>query len=464
MKEFTRKFIVWLSIISCVWACIPEEELSTTDPSAELSFSEKAVVFDTIYTALPSITRWLTVYNPNKRAVTISNIYLGNQADSPYNVIVNGRPLPEAKNVRLLGGDSLLVLVKASLAARNEDLPFIVYDSLMFETNGNRQNVKLLAWGQDVTFVRYNDYITSCNTTWTAGKPYILMDSLQIPPDCKLTMEAGTQVYSRPGAKILVDGTLEILGTPEKKVILADFRQLKDNAPGQWGGLVFNQTSKNNIIRGAEIRNANTGLDVQISDEDILPDLTLENTIIKNMLQAGIKAINADISLTNTLITNCVASLIDVRGGGNYTCKHCTFTSYSFDFARELPAVLLSTTYRNQDGEPQIIQPLSWVMQNSIIWGGNGFSEEILLTRDPAVEVTIRAENSLLKTRIQETFSGNGNLLNIPASPLFIDPSILNFRPDSLSPIIDAGVQLSVAEDITGKKRDDKPDIGAYER
>jgi hypothetical protein len=453
LKEFTRKIILLLGIVSCVWACIPEEEIFTTDPSARLRFSENAIVFDTIYTALPSITRWLTVYNPNKRAVSIDTIYLGNQADSPYEVIVNGRPLPDARNMRLLGGDSLLVLVKASLAARNEDLPFIVYDSLMFETNGNRQNVKLLAWGQDVTFVRYKDFLTACNTTWTAGKPYLIMDSLQVQPGCKLMMEAGTQVYSRPGAKIMVDGTLEIGGTPEKKVILADFRQLKANAPGQWGGLVFNQTSRNNYIKGAEIRNATTGLDVQIWDEDTLPDLTLENTIIKNMLRSGISAMNADILLTNTLITNCVSSLMNVRNGGNYTCRHCTFTSYSFDFAREAPAVVL-----------QAGQPLFWLMQNSIIWGGSGFADEIVLNRSPSVAFFVQAENSLLKTRLTDVFSGNGNLLDIPAGPLFIDPSVLNFRPDSLSPVVDAGKQLNITEDITGKKRDGKPDIGAYER
>lgn len=462
MKEFTRKIIRIVSIISCVWACTPEEEIFTSDPAAGLNFSEKAVVFDTLYTALPSITRWLTVYNPNKRAVTIDNVYLSNPAESPYQVIVNGRPLADARNLRLLGGDSLLILVKASPRFRNEDLPFIVYDSLMFETNGNLQNVKLLAWGQDVTFVRYTDFIGVCNTKWTAGKPYIIMDSLRVPPDCELTMEAGTQVYCRPDAHILVEGALNIQGTAEKRVTLADFRQLKENAPGQWGGIVFKETSRNNFIRGAEIRNATTGLDVQISDEDTLPDLILENTAIKNMLQSGISAINADISLTNTLITNCVSSLINIRGGGNYTCRHCTLTSYSFEFGRELPAVLLSNVYK--EGGTQFVEPLSWVMQNSIIWGGNGFNDEILIDRDPAASFTIRAANSLLKTRLVDMFSERGNLLNISPMPLFIDPTILNFRPDSLSPLINAGIMLNITEDITGKKRDDKPDIGAYER
>jgi hypothetical protein len=69
-----------------------------------------------------------------------------------------------------------------------------------------------------------------------------------------------------------------------------------------------------------------------------------------------------------------------------------------------------------------------------------------------------------MRTRLTEIFTGNNNLLNVPPRPLFVDPSLLNFRPDSLSPLINAGMRLGILEDITGKKRDDKPDIGAYER
>lgn len=181
---------------------------------------------------------------------------------------------------------------------------------------------------------------------------------------------------------------------------------------------------------------------MQISDEDTLPDVTLESTTIKNMLQSGIHAIHADISLTNTLITNCVSSLINIQGGGNYTCRHCTFTSYSFDFGRELPAVLLSNAYRDIASGEQVIRPLSWVMQNSIIWGGTGFPDEIVIDRNPSAAITIQAENNLVKTRLMDVFSESSNLINSPANPLFVDPSVLNFRPDSLSPLINAGMML----------------------
>jgi hypothetical protein len=102
-------------------------------------------------------------------------------------------------------------------------------------------------------------------------------------------------------------------------------------------------------------------------------------------------------------------------------------------------------------------------MQNSIIWGAGSYTDEVLLDRSPEAAFVIEAENSLLRTRLTDVFAGN-NLLNVPPRPLFVDPPFLNFRPDSLSPLINAGALLGITEDITGKKRDEKPDIGAYEK
>jgi hypothetical protein len=181
------------------------------------------------------------------------------------------------------------------------------------------------------------------------------------------------------------------------------------------------------------------------------------------MLQSGVRAINADISLTNTLVTNCVSALINVQGGGNYTFRHCTFTNYSYDFGRESAAVIISNINRALPQNAQLTTPLTWIIQNSIIWGGGNFADEIVLDRNPAASFTIQAENNIVKSQLTDIFNAS-NLLNVPPKPLFVDPTILNFRPDTLSPMINAGTQLGVTQDITGKKRDAKPDIGAYER
>ncbi|QHT69499.1 hypothetical protein GXP67_24060 [Rhodocytophaga rosea] len=441
-----------------VWACTPDEEIITTDANARLTFSENAVVFDTIFSGIETITRRLTVYNPNKKALSIDQIYIGNSSESSYDIIINGRPLADAGNIRLLGGDSLLVLVKARITPRNDTLPFVVYDSLMFETNSNVQNIKLLAWGQDAHFIRYKDTF-NCNITWVPGKPYVLLDSMVIKPGCTLTINPGTQVYSFTKAHLIIQGTLDVQGTPQQPVIFADFQKLKENAPGQWGGIVFEPSSTNNHIYGAEIRNATIGLDVRISDADTLPDIKVENTIIKNMLETAVSALNSDISLTNVVLTNCINTLFAGQGGGNYSFRHCTLANYNYEFGRELPAIVMNNTYRANDKE--ITNPLKWNLQNSIIWGN--LLGEILFSINPAIDFEVASSHNILKTQIQTIFQGNNNLLNVKDKPLFADPTILDFMPEPLSPLIDAGRNIGVVNDVTGKERDETPDIGAYE-
>lgn len=53
---------------------------------------------------------------------------------------------------------------------------------------------------------------------------------------------------------------------------------------------------------------------------------------------------------------------------------------------------------------------------------------------------------------------------NISKDPQFISPFRLNFRPDSLSPAINSGLNLGILKDLDDKSRDEKPDLGAYEK
>lgn len=460
MSLFRQRISLFIVLAIYVWSCRPEEEIITSDINARLTFSENAVVFDTLFTGLESITRRLTVYNPNKKALIIDNIYLGNQYDSPYEILINGRSVTETPSLRLLGGDSLLVLVKVLIRPRNDTLPFIEYDSLSFQTNGNIQNVKLLAWGQDAHFIRYKDFVSVCDITWESGKPYVLIDSIVVKPGCTLTVKSGSQVYSYSNAHIIIEGTLLVQGTPQNPVLFADFQKLKENAPGQWGGIIFGPASAGNQIFSAEIRNATTGLDVRIADADTLPDLIVESSLIKNMLQAGIRTFNSDVTLANTILTNCISTLFAGQAGGNYSFRHCTLANYNYDFSRELPAVFLSNTSRTPERE--ISNPLTWKLHNTIIWGN--LPEEILLAiNQTSAPFSISASYNVLKTQQNDSFRGSNNLLNVNPIPLFADPAILDFRPAPLSPLIDAGTDVGIQYDITGKKRDTSPDIGAFE-
>ena len=123
-------FLVWVCMLG-FFACQPSFEKFTDDPNAKLAFSDEAVVFDTIFTDIKSITKRFRVYNPNKNALNISQIQIGEGANSPYSLIINGKQGHEFQDIDLLGGDSLLILfVENSILSEGKTLSLMIVLSL----------------------------------------------------------------------------------------------------------------------------------------------------------------------------------------------------------------------------------------------------------------------------------------------------------------------------------------------
>ena len=442
------------------FGCKPQEEILTSRPDP-LTFSENAIVFDTVFTALPNVTQQFHVRNPNKNAVLIESVRLGGAAASPYQVLVGGRAISGMPPIRLRGGDSLQVLVKVKIPPRDSANAFVVYDSLLFQIRDTLQNVKLLAWGQDAVFVKNSSI--QCNETWRAGKPYILYDSVIVPPGCQLTMQPGTRIYGFNAAALVVEGTLHANGTAQKPIIFTGFRQDGQyrEVPGVWQGIGFRGPSRNNSLNFVQIRNAVNAVHVDIADENTQPDLVVQNSMIQYARQAGILGINSDIQVVNTQITHCGEFHFAGVGGGNYQLLHCTLVGEPYLSQRENPALLFANFVRVNGLKRQ--NGLSCEVKNSVVWGV--LPEEVGLLQTTGSGFSWKAGNNLLKTTPETvaTFgSGTGSILG--KNPGFISPLRMNFRPDTLSPLIDAGLPLNIVRDITGKPRDAKPDIGAYER
>jgi hypothetical protein len=430
----------------------------TNNADARLDFSENAVVFDTVFTSLGSATRRVKVYNTNPRAIVIKSVAVGGGQRSPYTVLINGRSPTAIQDLHILGGDSLTILVTVTINPRNQDLPFVVYDSLLFQVNGKVQNLKLLSWGQDAVFLR--NTTLSCNQTWTAGKPYILYDSVKVAPGCRLTIEAGAKVFGFTNSHLVIKGSLDVKGTPQNPVLFAGFRQEAqfDNAPGQWGGILFQEGSVNNRIQGAKIKNATTGLMVSTQDTDTNIDVDISGSTIQNMTDYGVGSINSDVRIVNSLLTNCGKALFNGVGGGNYSLTHCTMSNYVTGFFREAPSVQLSNTYKT--GDLDITNTLTWNLYNNVIWGRQ--IEEISLINVSTTAFVLNQGNNLLKMPNEAPFMGNGNIFN--SEPKFVDALKNDYRPDNLSPLVNTGMSAGITTDINGKLRDAQPDIGAYER
>ncbi len=453
-------------------ACTPTEEDITFDSNATLRFSTDTVLFDTLFTTVGSITRRFRIYNDNDNALLISSISLQGGTDSPYTLFVNGRAGASFEDVRILGNDSLLLLTEVTIDPQNEDLPFLVRDQVNFETNGNQQDVKLVAFGQDANFL--GDSILSCNTVWTAGKPYVITSSILVDTLCNLTIEPGARIFASNNAFIFVRGTLKVNGNVDQPVLFRNDRldESFDIAPGQWGGLVFLEGSKDNEISFSTIKNAQVGVRLGTPDDDTIPDLIINNSIIENIgsssdfpdnainLQPGhgILAFTSDLEVNNTLINNCELGSIGNFAGGNYTYNHCTLANFSFDFFRQDPTATISDNIILGDNS-LLLGDLDLNITNSIIYGNLG--DELLLSITAETNSQVTLSNNLIRTT-EESFEAGGNILN--EDPKFIDAREFNFRLDTLSPAKDAGLVIGILTDLEGKTRDEKPDIGAYER
>ncbi|RDV14443.1 hypothetical protein DXT99_15095 [Pontibacter diazotrophicus] len=448
--------ILPLLLLLCLFSCEPRDEVITTDPAAVLEFSADTVLFDTVFVSWGSITKRLKVYNRNEKAVRISEITLAGAAASPYQLTINGVQSPLANDVELRGGDSLYVLVKVNINPSDENLPFLIADSVLFRTNGQQQNVKLVAYGQNAYFHRKE---AIGETVWENDKPHILLDSVLVQENATLTIRKGTRIYGTDKSVLLVNGRLLVEGTPEERVVFGGYRQEEayQTAPGQWEGIRILTKSSDNIIKYADIRNTLYGL--RIGNPGNAGTL-VEGCVVAHAYVDGIVAFTSDVKMVNTLIYNCGQYGFGGLGGGNYEVLYSTIVSYNNRMVRETPLFVVTDFIPGTEIEKQ---PTSLRLVNSIVYSDSySLKDEVLLSPlDAATEVS----NNLLLTEVyKEAFAQNGNKLN--EAPKFKAPAKADFTLDTLSPASSAARFLpEVLSDLKGTTRSTSlPDAGAFER
>lgn len=389
-----------------------KDEVVTNDRNARLTFSSDSILFDTVFTSIGSTNRRLQVFNYNKNALNISEIKLAGGNTSPFSININGQSLSAKNNIKLNGNDSLNIFVKVTINPNLQDAPFIVQDSIIFNTNGNRQVIQLAAYGQNAVFI--NNGLINTNTTWTKKQPYIIYKSVTVASGTTLNIEPGSKIYFHKDAKMIIEGSLKAKGTVQNNIVFCSDRlePLFQDEAGQWNGLYFRASSINSTIENAVIKNGIVGITSDSLSNNTNPKLLLNSSIIKNMQVAGYIGYHSNLTAFNSLIYNCGSYLIYAIGGGNYNLKQNTFAAYNFYFARKTPALLfsdiLSTTKYNT---------LKVDLVNNIIWGS--LTNELMIEKKSTATLQSSILTNLIRTN-QTSFNNNGNILNI--DPQFIQP------------------------------------------
>lgn len=486
IKKITGIIIVATVFIAILFLSSCNKNTFTTDPSDLLEFSTDTVQFDTIFTSIGSATNYFVVRNSNQsKSIKIDQIFVSGESNSKYRLNIDGLSTNSYDDYELAPGDSLFIFVEVTIDPNQDEM--IEEDSIIFVSNGNIQNVKLISYGQDVTLIN-GEYLMN-DTTWTADKPVLIYNSALIDTFATVTVEAGTQVYFHRGSSLFVKGSLIVNGSQDNMVTFTSDR-LEDyysETAGQWGSFLQDDNgnttgifggihmlagSRYNSFNYAEIKNSIIGLQVDSCVTPGTPTLILKNTNVENSKIIGLYALGAHIEAENCVFANSGQYNVACIIGGEYSFTHCTMANYWVG-NRQTPQLILNNYYTYDIGAGTQVSYRDLTnayFGNCIIYGSREEEFELDLAQDAMSN--FRFDNCLIKSKEYEDITGSDyfidNIWN--ENPEFMETaSPFDYHLDTLSPAKDvAKVSISnlVPNDQDGNSRlsDNGPDIGAFER
>ncbi len=498
----TRYILRYLLLITFAFllafsSCRKKDDIDD-DPSVKLAFSTDSIIFDTVFTTVGSVTKYLTVYNRNDKSVKISTIRLIGGSQSPYRINIDGDPAVIKSNVEIAGNDSLFMFVRVVIDPNNTSAPFIVSDQIEFETNGNLQDVDLMAYGQNAIFFITEKhqgfpipYVIVAgeneHTTWTDSLPIVIYNPHNetgfavVDSTGSLTITEGAKIYfhNQTGLWVYRYGTLKVKGTKDSPVTFQGDRlePYYQDLPGQWDRIWINEGSIDNEINYAIIKNGFIGIQAETFAFDGVSDmqLLLSNTIIDNMTGIGLLTRFYKVFGYNNVISNCGEYGIALTWGGVYDFRQCTFANYWNSSVRQSPNLFINNYYEDYEGNQTVFE-MNTYLGNCINYGD--LDQEFEIEKISGANFTQKFENCLLRTTtdISDQNIYPGCIKN--EIPEFVN-IYKDYHLDTLSPATKAG-NLSIitpgqglppyfppeiSNDLDGINRTNtgNPDIGAYQ-
>ncbi|WP_212669145.1 hypothetical protein, partial [Shewanella algae] len=106
----------------------------------------------------------------------------------------------------------------------------------------------------------YHSGNISSRTIWSASSVHIVQSDVTVSPGVELVVEAGTVVKFHPGARLVVNGALNAVGSESERIYFTSYRDdsvggdsngdgYSEGQAGDWNGLHFSDTVADSLTR-----------------------------------------------------------------------------------------------------------------------------------------------------------------------------------------------------------------------
>ena len=455
-------------------ACANDDDF-VTSPAHRVAFSADTIRFDTLFANVPSMTQSVWVYNHSNENIRFQNVSTGKTAGFRVNVdgiYLGAENNYQSSDIELRKGDSLRVFVELTAPRASSDSPTLTEDDLVFTLGeGVEQKIHLNAYTWNALMAR-NMVVSHDTTLDSQGRPLVIYGGIRVDSAATLKIAAGQTLYFHGDAGLDVYGTLIAQGNDHQPITLRGDRLDRmfdylpyDRVPGQWKGVHLHTSSYGNQLSYTDIHSTFDGVVVDSSDVN-KQKLTASQTTIHNCQGTGLKTTNSNIVLSNTQITNTLGDCVEVDGGAVEINNSTLAQFYPFDgnrgyalhFSANHPLTKLNVTNSLITGYADDLISGERPENKEQPFNFN-FEDCVLRTPKPTTADSVYFKNIIYEDVKDTTKYGEKNFVKIDADKQYYD-----FHLSKVSAAVDkANTKTARPIDHDGVKRDELPDIGAYE-
>lgn len=324
------------ALVGTLAACRPNEDLfpiPEAKPGWNITLSADTILLDTLPSLYLSSTYSLRIYNPGYSPLTLKHIKLLGGVARGYQINLNGQSGQQFEQVTLPERDSIQVFIRAFFAEGESDAPTQVIDTLRLEeTSGHIYDIPIIAVRQNVEHI--DALRIDRDTEISRQRPLLIRDSLIVSTTATLTLLPPTQLWMAASAYIRIEGRLVARGTAKQPIRLESIRRdtflpqvSYSRVPGQWGGVIIGSRGSVELDH-LHLCNSKWGLYfVPRAEGAPSQALSMAHTRLHNISGTGLRATAGSYIITDSEISNTLASALDLSGG-IYTLERSSVLSF----------------------------------------------------------------------------------------------------------------------------------------